>query len=86
VGNADLLLTEGRRCVSRHVAVVLRDARIRRGWSVRQAAAAASLSAGYLSRLERGLRCPRRPTAVALIRAYGLTPDLANELLREAVA
>lgn len=84
--NDEVLLTEGRRHLTDEAAAVLREARRRRGLTVRGAAALAGLSPGYLSRLENAQRAPREPAAVALIRAVSMPPDEAEQLLRECAS
>jgi transcriptional regulator with XRE-family HTH domain len=63
----------------------LRSSRLELGLSLHQVAREAGISAPFLSRLERGLRAPRRPTAARLIRALALDDDTADELLGSAI-
>ncbi|MBW2257619.1 MAG: helix-turn-helix transcriptional regulator [Deltaproteobacteria bacterium] len=53
--------------------------------SPRVAAGAIGISAGFLSRLERGQRAPRTATAVRRVRALDLDDDVAEDLLDAAV-
>lgn len=53
----------------------LRIARHRKGWTVRQAAAAAGVGTGTLSEVERGNRPPTERVRDALAEAYGLDPE-----------
>jgi transcriptional regulator with XRE-family HTH domain len=62
----------------------LRAARLRLGLSLRGAAALTSVSAGHLSKLEHGQRCPSADVAQALIDGLQLDSDLAARLLAEA--
>jgi len=65
------------------LAAELRHARLRRGLSLSQAAQAAGITKPYLSRLERGLRAPRRAVAGRLIRVLDLSDEVAEWLMDE---
>lgn len=52
-----------------HVSAILRAARADRRLTIRQAAALAGISAGYLSKLEHAQACPSVPVAEGLARA-----------------
>lgn len=87
---APLLATHGRgaftrRALSPGVGAELRAARRRAGWSSLVAAERVGISGTYLRALERGERCPSTITARALIDALRLPPDLAADLMAEAV-
>ena len=73
------------RMLTPEVAALLRDARLVLGLTVREAARRASISSGYLSRLERGLRAPRIDVATRLAVVLDLGPGERERLLREAV-
>jgi len=82
--------TQGQRVWTRHLlppdlAADLRHAREVKGVSLRVAAKAIGIDAGYLSRLERGLRAPRMSVAVRWARVLDLDEDVAEQLLDAAV-
>jgi transcriptional regulator with XRE-family HTH domain len=66
------------------LAAELRAARERRGLSLRAAARLAGIDPGYLSRLERGLRAPRRPVVERLVVELDLDPATTEALIAEA--
>ena len=65
------------------LAAELRHARHRQALSLAQAAQAAGITKPYLSRLERGLRAPRRAVAGRLIQVLDLSDEVAEWLLDE---
>ena len=67
------------------LAADLRSARQDRGLSLQAAARAIGIDAGYLSRLERGLRAPRLAVAVRWAKVIGLDQRVQERLLDEAV-
>ena len=67
------------------LAAELRSARHALRLGLREAARAAAVSAGYLSRLERAERCPRVGVAVRLAAVLDLDDDLATELIDASV-
>ena len=67
------------------LAAELRAARHLQGLSLRETAHRGGISAGYLSRLERGLRAPRRAVAERLVDVLRLDGEVADELLEAAV-
>ena len=67
------------------LADALRQARLDRCLSLREAARAAGIDHSYLLRLERGERCPRVGVAVRLAAVLGLDDDLATELIDASV-
>lgn len=66
-----------RRQLAPSLAACLRAGRHRQRLTIRQAAKAVGIAAGYLSNLERGLRCPSRSVAQDLARV--LLPDRPEE-------
>jgi transcriptional regulator with XRE-family HTH domain len=62
----------------------LHEARLDARLTVTQAARRAGISPGYMSRLERGERCPRFDVARRLARALWLDDDLAQALIDAA--
>jgi Helix-turn-helix len=64
----------------------LRDARLRRGWSISRAAEETGISRPHLSLLERGLRRPSESVAQDIIDGYRMTPFEAGALSEIAVA
>jgi len=68
------------------LAAALRRARLQARMTVSEAAARAGVSAPYLSRLERGERCPRADVARRLAAALWLDDDLAAEFVDNATA
>jgi transcriptional regulator with XRE-family HTH domain len=77
------LSTGGRGHLTPEAARVLRDARYRRGLTVRTTAQRAGVSPAFVSRLERGERRPRVASAARLFDASGIRPDGAEIVLRE---
>jgi transcriptional regulator with XRE-family HTH domain len=75
----------GRRRLSQPLASELRRARIAAGLTLDGAAALASISTPYLSRLERGERAPSRPVARRLVEVLRMAPDVAAWLDSEAI-
>ena len=75
-----------RHTIPRHVAVMLRDARRSRGWSLRTAGRRAGVSPSTLVHLEAARRAPSETVAAAIIRAYELLPSEAAALWDVAVA
>ena len=67
------------------VAAMLRAARGRAGWSVRQAAGHLHLAVGMVSMMESGSRAPSLQVAERLVEVLRLTEAEAEQLLREAV-
>jgi transcriptional regulator with XRE-family HTH domain len=63
----------------------LRDARLRRGWTLSRAARETGISRPHLSLLERGLRRPSEAVAEIIITAYRMTPLEAHDLSEIAV-
>ena len=63
----------------------LRDARLRRGWTLTRAAEETGVSRPHLSLLERGLRRPSESVAEDIIAAYGMTDAEADSLAKVAV-
>jgi len=74
-----------RRLLPPDLAADLRHARQARGFTLRHAAALIGVSAGYLSRLERGLRAPRMAVAERWAAVLRVDGDLAGELRDAAV-
>lgn len=72
-----------RRTLPSDLASELRTAR-QRLFGIRHGAKVLGIDRGYLSRLERGLRCPGRGVAERLIAVLGLDEDVADALRREA--
>lgn len=64
------------------VALMLADARSRRGWPVAEAAARIGISARMVRYLEAGQRVPSQPVAEDIISAYRLG-DVDADALRE---
>jgi hypothetical protein len=64
----------------------LRNARLRRGWSLSRAAEETGVSRPHLSLLERGLRRPSETVAEIIIARYRMTPFEADALADVAVA
>ena len=62
----------------------LREARVRRGLSLRGAASKAGIAFGYLGLLERGARAPSVAVARELIDALHLEASVADRLLELA--
>jgi transcriptional regulator with XRE-family HTH domain len=62
----------------------LRHPRLSQGLGLHRAAHLTGITAGYLSRLERGLRRPSHRVADQLATALHLDPDLAHALHAEA--
>jgi len=67
------------------VAAILRAARGRAGWSVRQAAGHLHLAVGMVSMMESGSRAPSLQVAERLVEVLQLSESEAEQLLREAV-
>ena len=65
------------------LAAELRSARHRQGLSLAEAAQAVGITKPYLSRLERGLRAPRRAVAGRLCEVLDLDDETAAWLLDE---
>lgn len=63
----------------------LRDARLRRGWTITRAARETGVSRPMLSQLERGLRRPSESLAEALIVGYRMTGTEADAVRDIAV-
>lgn len=76
--------TDDRHYLSTQVAADLRAARLALGLSLREVADRAGTDFSYLSKLERGERCPSTVIAEALIGALALAEDLARRLRAEA--
>jgi len=66
------------------LAAALRQARLQARMTVREAAARAGISAPFMSRLERGERCPRPDVARRLAAALWLDDRLAQTLIDHA--
>ena len=66
------------------LAARLRQARLDAWLTVTQAARRAGISPGYMGRLERAERCPRRGVVAALVEALDLDDALAADLLDAA--
>lgn len=65
---------------------LVRTARMRRGWRLREAAREMRISAGYLSRIEMGLRCPSTVTAQRLAQHLPFTEGEWSVLRAAALA
>jgi transcriptional regulator with XRE-family HTH domain len=63
----------------------LRDARLRRGWTLTRAAEETGVSRPHLSLLERGLRRPSESVAEDIISAYRMTDAEADAVSEIAV-
>ena len=68
--------------LSDDVARLIARARLRLGWSYRQAAGACGTTCGYVHMLEHGQRCPSVVMAEALITGLELNADDAESLRR----
>jgi ribosome-binding protein aMBF1 (putative translation factor) len=66
--------------LSAEVAAVINGARLRCGWSYRQAARKCGTVCGYLHMLEHGSRCPSVVMAEALISGLRLNLNEADQL------
>ena len=73
-----------RRCLPPGVGDLLRDARLRRGWSLRQAANYIGVSPGHLCNLEHGRRAPRVWLVERLVHQLRLSSAEAGALLAHA--
>jgi ribosome-binding protein aMBF1 (putative translation factor) len=62
------------------IARLISRARLRHGWSYRQAAGACGTVCGYVHMLEHGRRCPSVVMAEALISGLKLIPSEAEQL------
>jgi transcriptional regulator with XRE-family HTH domain len=74
-----------RRTLSPAVAAMLAGARRERGWSVREAARRANVTAGTIMHLEKARRAPSTVVAKAIIYGYDLAFDEAEMLRAEEV-
>ena len=77
---------EPHRYLDPDVAASLREARLRRGLSFREAAQATGVDAGYMCHLEHGRRVPSVVTAEALISGLKLDPFEAEQLRAVALS
>lgn len=77
-------VTQGRGALSPRAARLLKQARTRRGLTLRRAAREVGVNPGYLSRLERGLRRPSIEVACRLIWIFEMDPATRVALLLEA--
>ena len=87
--NADMTPTHRERTSRRlpnDVALIILEARLRQGFSCRRAARRCGTSAGYMSMLERGLRCPSVVIAEALIDGLRLSSEQARRLREVALS
>lgn len=75
----------GRQQIPRDLGTAIRAARQRAGWSLRDLGSALGLSAGFLSRLERGLRAPSSTVAADLTDVLDLDDATAARLRWHAV-
>jgi transcriptional regulator with XRE-family HTH domain len=67
------------------LAEVLHAARVRRGWSYREAARRVGIGVGYMHALDHGHRRPSYSIALALADALALDPHTADDLIEQAV-
>lgn len=80
-----MTMEQVRRVPPAELGPILRAARARAGFGLREAARDIGISSGYLADLERGIRCPSVPVAADLHRVLHLTNDEARLLAASAV-
>ena len=73
-----------RRTIPPELGAELRAARVTQGLGIREAARLVGTDRGYLSRIERGLRCPRPAMALVMVSVYALDERVATRLMAEA--
>jgi transcriptional regulator with XRE-family HTH domain len=73
-----------RTLLPKSVGLMLRRARLARGWSLRATAHRIGVSPGYLCNVERGRRAPRTKTAIKIADVLRLAPEERAILLRHA--
>jgi transcriptional regulator with XRE-family HTH domain len=74
-----------RHTITPELAAVLADARLRRGWSLREAARNVGVAAGTIAHLEHARRAPSVVVARNIARAYQLSPSEADMLFAQAI-
>ena len=68
----------------KHLGLAIREARERRGWSLREAGAYMEIDWSYLRRLEQGERCPSQTIAHVLSDTLDLDRETTDALLEHS--